>query len=382
MARKDGKDRGIFFRARPNGEVIGPKGQRGEWYVRYWTADGREKREKAGTKSMALDLYRRRKTEVRQGIHFPETMRQRDARLKDLVADHLEALRASHVKTANGIERRLINLVGILGNVEAKTIKAADLERLKIKLVTGTRTPTRKASTINHHLEDLKAVFHRAMKTGKLDRDPFVAVGLLPLNNKRARELSPEEEFRLFQTVQGKPPALRPYFRFLLETGARAGEACKLKWPHILWADGMAELPETKAGKKQYLTLSQAALTILRGLPHSGPYVFCWPDGRAFRVDFTTRAFLGAARRAGIPNLRQHDLRHAFAIRRLRGGANLVAVSALLRHASTKMSERYLHIARADLRAAVEAGQPHPTGTRTGTEVEALLQDVDSQGVR
>lgn len=58
-----------------------------------------------------------------------------------------------------------------------------------------------------------------------------------------------------------------------------------------------------------------------------------------------------------------------------------MAVSGLLRHASTKMSERYLHITRADLRAAVEAGQPHPTGTRTGTEVEALLQDVESSGV-
>jgi integrase len=382
MARKDGKDRGIFFRPRPNGETLGPNGRRGEWWARWYDGDGRERREKAGAKSLALDLFRRRRTEVRQGVKFPETLRQRAVRLKDLVANYLEALRASRVRTAKEIERRLTSLVAILGNVEAKTIKAADLERLKIKLVTGTRTPTRKASTINHHLQDLKAVFRKAVTAGTLDRDPFLGVALVPLNNKRARELSPEEEFRLFQTIQENPPALRPYFRFLLESGARAGEGCNLKWPHILWADGVAELPETKAGKKQYLTLSQAALTILRDLPHNGPYVFCWPTGRPFRVDFTTRAFLGAAKRAGIPDLRQHDLRHAFAIRRLRGGANLVAVSGLLRHASTKMSERYLHITRADLRAAVEAGQPHPTGTRIGTEVEALLQDVDSQGVR
>ena len=55
-------------------------------------------------------------------------------------------------------------------------------------------------------------------------------------------------------------------------------------------------------------------------------------------------------------------------------GQNLVAVSGLLRHASTRMSERYLHVTRADLRAAVEAGQPSPTAT----EVDALLQGVDS----
>lgn len=83
-------------------------------------------------------------------------------------------------------------------------------------------------------------------------------------------------------------------------------------------------------------------------------------------MDYATHAFQGAATAAGIHDIRQHDTRHAFAIRRLRGGANLVAVSGLLRHASTRMSERYLHVTRADLRAAVEAGQspgvrsPHP----------------------
>jgi site-specific recombinase XerD len=96
-------------------------------------------------------------------------------------------------------------------------------------------------------------------------------------------------------------------------------------------------------------------------------------------VHYTTKAFLKAATRAGIPDLRQHKMRHTFAIRRLRGGAILVAVSGLLRHASTKMSERCLHVTRADLRAAVEAGQPSPTATRTATEVEALLQGLDSQ---
>ena len=270
--------------------------------------------------------------------------------------------------------------MGILGNVEAKSIKAADLERLKIKLAAGIRTEIRKPATINHYLQDLKAVFRKAVKGEKLDRDPFLGVPPLPMNNKRARELTPEEEFRLFQSIPEDPPALRPYYRFELESGARAGEAGDLTWRAILWADGVAELPETKAGEKQYLVLSNAVLAILKALPRNGPYVFCWPNGRPFAVDYTTRVFLRTARRARIEDLRQHDLRHAFAIRRLRGGANLVAVSGLLRHASTKMSERYLHLTRGDLRAAVEAGQPHLTGTRIGTEVEALLQGIDSQG--
>jgi hypothetical protein len=185
-----------------------------------------------------------------------------------------------------------------------------------------------------------------------------------------------DEEFRLFTTLPADPPALRPYFRFLLATGARAGEACTLTWRAISEADGVAELPETKAGQKQYLTLSTEAMTILRELPRVGSLAFCWPDGRPFTVDYTTHALRRATVAAGIPDLRQHDLRHAFAIRRLRGGANLVAVSALLRHASTRMSERYLHVTRSDLRAAVEAGSSLSTRSAAGKDVDALLRSA------
>ena len=365
-----------------------PKGS-GIWYARYADGTGRIHREKAGSKSVARDLYRRRKTEVRLGRIFPETLRQRQNRLGDLVANYLEALRATQAKTTDVIERRLKVVMGILGNMLANTIKAEDLERLKIKLRTGKRLKKmpdgterpimRKPASINRFLQDLKAVFCKAVEGSKLDRNPFLGVDLLPENNKRARELTPDEEFRLFKAIPDDPVSLRPYFRFKKATGGRAGELCSLTWRAILWTDGVAELPETKAGQKQYLILSTEALAILRDLPRVGPLVFCWPDGRPFTVDYTTHAFHRAVKAAGISDLRQHDLRHVFAIRRLRGGANLVAVSALLRHASTRMSERYLHVTRADLRAAVEAGQPLPS-TKEAAHVEALLKSVKLDG--
>jgi len=148
------KPRGVFFRPRPQGEAIGLKGQRGEWWVLWYDADSRRHREKAGTKAAALALYQRRKTEVRQFRHFPESMRQKQhASLKDLVADYLEAVRASQAKTAVRIARRLAEVVGILGNVEARSIKPEDLERLKIKLTPGQRTTNRKPASVNRYLQ-------------------------------------------------------------------------------------------------------------------------------------------------------------------------------------------------------------------------------------
>ena len=100
--------------------------------------------ERRDQKSAAETLFRGRKTEVRQGVKFPETMRQRDARLRDLVADYLEAIRASQVKTADAIARQLAEVVGILANVEAKSRRkrhddVASLEDQGARLVTRLR---------------------------------------------------------------------------------------------------------------------------------------------------------------------------------------------------------------------------------------------------
>ena len=49
----------------------------GVWWIRYADASGRIRREKVGAKSHALQLYRKRKTEVSQGVKLPENLRRR-----------------------------------------------------------------------------------------------------------------------------------------------------------------------------------------------------------------------------------------------------------------------------------------------------------------
>ena len=66
-------------------------------------------------------------------------------------------------------------------------------------------------------------------------------------------------------------------------------------------------------------------------------------------------AFARAASKAKIEDVRLHDCRHTFATRLRRAGADLPVLSELLRHASTRMTERYAHVSRLDLRQAVEA---------------------------
>jgi len=97
-------------------------------------------------------------------------------------------------------------------------------------------------------------------------------------------------------------------------------------------------------------------VALLKALPHISESVFCWPDGRPLTVDYATHVFHAAVVAARIKDLRQHDLRHDFAIKRLRGGANTIEISGLLRHKSRRSTDRYLHVNRDDLHRAVEAG--------------------------
>lgn len=64
--------------------------------------------------------------------------------------------------------------------------------------------------------------------------------------------------------------------------------------------------------------------------------------------------FKGACRRAGINNLRFHDLRHTFASRLVAKGVDIETLKELLGHHSIKMTQRYIHSSDDRGRAAVE----------------------------
>jgi hypothetical protein len=132
MARQGGKDRVLLFRPRPRGDVLGAHGRRGEWWVRYVDQEGREHREQVGTKSAAVDLYRRRKTEVRRDRQFPESMRRQQAvTVRQLADSYLAAIRASRVKAAGRVAPRLDDALAALGPMAADAVRPADLEETK-----------------------------------------------------------------------------------------------------------------------------------------------------------------------------------------------------------------------------------------------------------
>jgi len=72
------------------------------------------------------------------------------------------------------------------------------------------------------------------------------------------------------------------------------------------------------------------------------PYVF--PGKNGGRLTDIKKPFLSARKRAGLDDVRFHDLRHTFASHLVMAGVDLTTVKELLGHKSTKMTERYSHL--------------------------------------
>jgi len=79
---------------------------------------------------------------------------------------------------------------------------------------------------------------------------------------------------------------------------------------------------------------------------------FCLPSGH--RVMTFQNGFKAACERAGIEDLRIHDLRHTFTSWLVMDCVSLYVVKDLLGHSSVMVTERYAHLSPDQARTAVQ----------------------------
>jgi integrase len=148
---------------------------------------------------------------------------------------------------------------------------------------------------------------------------------------------------------------LEPLVLLLLNTGLRFGEATRLRHRDLNLKDRLITVggEGAKSGRTRVIPMNLEAHRILSAVKgHLDDYVFPGNDGKRLTTIKTSwRALLKAAE---IKGFRIHDLRHSFASRVKRGGADLYTVQRLLGHSSPLMTQRYAHLQPDDLRAAVE----------------------------
>jgi len=176
---------------------------------------------------------------------------------------------------------------------------------------------------------------------------------------KRRRYLSPAEFGRLGNALtasagNGVSMHALAAIRLLLLTGTRLNEILTLKWDYIDRERGCLKLPESKTGAKE-IHLNGPALAVLDTLPHEigNPYVILGQRSGTHLVNLE-KPWRQVRARAGLDDVRLHDLRHSFASVGAGAGLGLPMIGGLLGHTQAATTARYAHLAADPLRAASE----------------------------
>lgn len=348
-ARKSAKVRGVFER------------KPGEWWIRYVDAEGRYRREKAGTKGAAIDLVRKRKTDALIGKKLPERLRRATVTFADIARDALSYSKTNKLSYRNDA-CRMENLLRWFREYPAEAITPQEIER---------RFGQQKWSpaTANRYRALLSLAYRLAIRNGKVKENPARLVQHRVEDNARIRFLSPDEETALRTAIAAKFPEHLPEFVLALNTGLRLSEQYGLTWADASLERRVLTIPRSKNGHTRHVPLNQAALLSLEELrERTGGIGFVCGGAPGSR-----RWFEPALADAKIAGFSWHCLRHTFASRLVMAGVDLRTVQDLLGHKTIGMTVRYAHLAPKHTLAAVERlDAPRETPTDTTTDTEAI----------
>ena len=140
--------------------------------------------------------------------------------------------------------------------------------------------------------------------------------------------------------------------RLLMLTGCRLSEIQKLRWQHVDLGAGELRLPDTKTGAK-VVYLGDPAIAVLERIDRrdGNPWVIAGRKPESHLTDLQ-HPWRRIRARAGLDDVRIHDLRHSFASGGLLVGEGLPMIGKLLGHTQVQTTARYAHLANDPVKSA------------------------------
>lgn len=215
----------------------------------------------------------------------------------------------------------------------------------------------------NHTRRRFKATicrpFNVAASAGFIVRNPFA--GLRIPDGKNGRDWTDAE----YQTVLRSASAyFRRFIVFLRFSGGRPGEARTLEWSHIhseleaiVQHSHKTEHTSREPRRIHFNGVLVKLLAWLHRHRTHPTFVFTNCMNRPWTIRALSNHLALIRERVGLPrDVRCHGARHTFATHAIMNGVDLATLAQLLGHASTKTTERYLHLIdkRDHLNAAME----------------------------
>lgn len=240
----------------------------------------------------------------------------------------------------------------------AKAVTPTDLREYRGYLRTVER---KQAATINRRLAALRRFFVWAKGAGTIVEVPTAQVKGVPAAPRTPKALSKREVDRLLREAErhGNKRNLA-ILLVLRHTGLRVGELCNLRLSDVTVSERKGEVLVRggKGNKDRTVPLNNDVRRALAAYLAVRPtvaddHLFVGQRGAPLQPQGVQQVVAKYARRAGLPAVTPHVLRHTFAKQVLDAGEDLATVQRLLGHERLETTAIYTQPTARDLEHAV-----------------------------
>jgi len=352
------------------------KVKKGKGHSYYYDVQIRRKRYRgvipeAQNKKQALEAFRQIMNDIYEGRYGGAY---KDPIFSEFVAEsYWEWARATKPRSLKMDKYRIKPILAFFGRKRISEISSFLIEKYKIvrrdtpikktrKMggTTVTWEKPRSTTSVTREIFLLSSVLSLAVADKKIviNENPCRSVEI-PKEQGRTRYLQPEEQESLFAVLVGPRAHLRQIVDLYLNTGTRENELLRLPTGLVDFHRNVIYVKNTKGDIDHEIPLNGQAREILQTLVNRArakgyEYIFTNPVTKKPYTSLKT-AWKTACMKAGITDLRIHDLRHTFGTRAADAGVPLPAIRDVMGHRSIRMTERYAHATDEGKRRVVEA---------------------------
>ena len=235
-----------------------------------------------------------------------------------------------------------------LARLVVSKLTAADIAAYRDHRLKSVAGPTvrKEMNLLGHLLKIARCEWGASVK-------PDLVSSVRKPENARGRDRRPssDEFLRIYQELQkSRNPMVADVAMFAMVTGMRRGEVLALDWENVDLLNQTARLPLTKNGECRVVPLGPRAKTVLARQMEMHPCHFEASNGTLSGPVFNISAnavrlaWGRATRRAGVSDLRFHDLRHEAISAFFEMGLSVPEVALISGHKDARMLFRYTHL--------------------------------------
>lgn len=332
----------------------------GTYYFRYKDADGRTQTKKLGrsidiTLSAAREHAMELRTQVASGANprAEEKSRKQMITFDTLFNEHyLPYVKPRKRSWDRDEELYRLRIKDVFGGKRLNEITRLHIQTFHAGLIEEGLA----AATANHHVKLIRRMLNLACEWQMLDVNPASRIHMFDEDNQQERYMNDVQLGNLLEVLRtDSARSVCLITMFLLATGCRLGEVLSATWQQVDKDKRVFRVSASnnKSKRMRPVPLNDTAIEVLNQLDTEGVYEHLFINRK------TKKPYVNIAKvwdklrnKAGLPNLRLHDLRHQAASHLINSGSSLYIVQQILGHSDPSVTQRYAHLSMKSLNDA------------------------------